>query len=149
MRFYGLLTTACLLMLAAGCSGVKSARGFSLPEGDPTRGQAAFVELRCHACHTVSGVDLPELDPKPERPIALGGEVARLKTYGELVTSIINPSHRIAKGYPTEAVEIEGQSKMTNYNEILKVSQLIDLVAFLEAHYKLEPYEPTDYPMFP
>jgi len=100
MRFYGLLMTACLLMLVAGCSGPKSARGFSLPDGDPTRGQATFVELHCHACHTVSGVDSPELEPKPERPIALGGEVARLKTYGELVTSIINPSHRIAKGYP-------------------------------------------------
>ena len=49
-----------------------------------------------------------------------------------------------------EAVETEGQSKMTNYNDILTVSQLIDLVAFLEAHYELEPYDPTEYPpIFP
>lgn len=150
MKIYSLLVTACMLMLATGCSGTKSARGFSLPDGDSTRGQATFVELHCHTCHTVSSVELPELDPKPERPIALGGQVARLKTYGELVTSIINPSHRIAKGYPMEAVETEGQSKMTNYNDILTVSQLIDLVAFLEAHYELEPYDPTEYPpIFP
>ncbi len=150
MKLSGLLMTASMLVLVAGCSGTKSARGFSLPDGDPTQGQATFVELHCHDCHTVSGVDLPELEPKPQRLIALGGEVARLKTYGELVTSIINPSHRIAKGYPEEVAETEGQSNMTNYNDILKVSQLIDLVAFLEAHYELEAYDPTEYPpLFP
>jgi sulfur-oxidizing protein SoxX len=115
----------------------------------PGKGQAAFVELKCHACHTVAGVDLPELEQGLETPVVLGGEVARLKTYGELVTSIINPSHRIAKGYAKDVVEKDGQSKMKNYNDVLTVRQLIDLVAFLEAHYELEEYEPTEYPMFP
>ena len=149
MKFYGLLMTTCLVVAATGCAGRKSARGFSLPEGDPEQGQATFVKLKCYACHTVWGVDLPDLDPKPETPVVLGGEVARLKTYGELVTSIINPSHRIAKGYANDVVEKDGESKMKNYNDVLTISQLIDLVAFLEAHYELEHYEPTNYPMFP
>ena len=149
MKLDGLMMTMCLAVAATGCAGRKSARGFSLPDGDAELGQSTFVELKCHACHTVAGVKLPEPEDMPESPIVLGGRVARLKTYGQVVTSIINPSHRIAKGYPTDIVEKDGQSKMKNYNDVLTVSQLIDLVAFLEAHYELEEYEPTVYPMFP
>jgi len=132
-----------------GCdTGPKSARGFSLPDGDAKQGEITFVELKCHACHTVSGVTLPE--EQQEQSIKLGGEVAHIKTYGELVTSIINPSHKLAKGYPHEAVASEdGQSQMKNYNDAMMVSQLIDLVAFLQSHYKLQPYTPTDYHMYP
>jgi hypothetical protein len=35
---------------------------------------------------------------------------------------------------------------MTVYNDVMTVSQLIDIVAFLQAHYELRPYEPTPYP---
>ena len=150
MKSYALLITVlCLAVTATGCAGRRSAKGFSLPDGDPQQGQATFVELQCHDCHTVSGVGLPELEQEPETRVVLGGEVARVKTYGELVTSIINPSHRIAKGYAKDIVETDGQSKMKNYNDVLTVSQLIDLVAFLEAHYELQEYDTTDYPTFP
>ena len=68
------------------------------------------------------------LQEKQEQSIKLGGEVARIKTYGELVTSIINPSHKLAKGYPPEAVASEeGQSKMKNYNDVMTVSQLLSV----------------------
>jgi hypothetical protein len=147
MKRYGLMLTVCFAVTATGCAGRKSARGFSLPDGDPAQGEATFVALQCHACHNVSGVTLPELEYEPETPIHLGGQVSRLKTYGELVTSIINPSHRIAKGYAKELVEQDGQSKMKDYNDVLTVSQLIDLVAFLEDHYELEEYDPTEYPI--
>ncbi|QDT91520.1 cytochrome C [Gimesia algae] len=136
------------LIFISGCdTGPKSAKGFSLPEGDATQGEQTFVELKCHACHTVSDVKLPEVES--ELSIGLGGKVARIKTYGELVTSIINPSHRLAKGYPSAEIESDGQSKMKNYNEAMTVDQLINLVAFLQAHYELEEYTPTYYPVIP
>lgn len=138
-----------LLVAATGCHQRKSARGFSLPDGDARQGEQAFVTLQCHACHTVSGAALPDLAHELETPVSLGGKVTRVKTYGELVTSIINPSHRIAKGYARDDVETDGQSKMKNYNDVLTVSQLIDLVAFLEDHYELQEYDPTDYPTYP
>ncbi len=139
-----------LLAAVVGCesSGLKSSRGFTLPDGRPDVGQAKFVELKCHACHTISGTELPAIEGQSKQLIALGGEVGRIQTYGELVTSIINPSHRLASGFSKETVGAEGESKMTNYNEVLTIQQLIDLVAFLQSRYKLEPYKPTDYPMY-
>jgi len=144
---YCMLIVISLLVTASGCDrGPKSAKGFTLPDGDAKQGEQTFVELKCHACHTVSGVKLPE--EETELSIGLGGEVARIKTYGELVTSIINPTHQVAKSYPSDVVESDGQSKMKNYNDAMTVSQLIDLVAFLQSHYKLREYEPTDYPIY-
>jgi hypothetical protein len=132
-----------------GCEqGPKSGTGFTLPEGDIARGQTTFVSLQCHACHSVSGVDLPKIDPELEPHVRLGGEVARISTYGELVTSIVNPSHKLASGYKSDVVAREGESWMANYNEVMTVQQLVDLVAFLQSHYALKPHEPTDYPMY-
>lgn len=134
----------------AGCdSGPKSGRGFSLPDGDVQRGKAMFVELRCNACHSAPGIEQLASEGKDRISVALGGEVEHIQTYGELVTSIINPSHRLAKGYPDELIEEQGQSKMRNYNDVLTVSQLIDLVAFLQSEYTLKPHEPTKYEMYP
>lgn len=130
------LAVAGLLVVFVGCeAGPKSARGFRLPEGDIERGKAAFVELRCTSCHTVDGVNLP----RPETPpmsVTLGGEVRKIRTYGELVTSIINPAHSVAPGSPPEYVDEEGRSRMENYNQVMTVSQMIDLVAFLQSRYK-------------
>jgi len=142
------LTVAVCLCLTGCATDPKSEKGFTLPDGDATRGQTVFIDLSCHECHTVSGVKLPELDEPAESIVRLGGEVGRIKTYGELVTSIINPSHKLATGYKREDIAEGGESKMTNYNSVMTVDQLIDLVAFLQSHYKLKPYEPSDYPMY-
>ena len=64
------------------------------------------------------------------------------------MTSIINPSHRLAKGYPVYAVSVDGKSKMKNYNDAMTVTQLTDLVAFVQSKYKLLEYELTDYPIY-
>ena len=110
-------------------------------------GRATFVSLQCNACHSVDNVDQRvEEGAKPKMSIGLGGEVARIATYGELVTSIINPSHRLAPGYQVEDIADEGESKMKNYNDVLTVRQLCDLVAFLQSEYELRKYEPTQYP---
>jgi len=141
-----LLITAALSMAAGCATPPKSGKGFTLPEGDAQAGKANYVSLQCNACHTIDGVD--QMGEEPERSIALGGEVTRIETYGELVTSIINPSHRLAKGYPVDAVSVNGKSKMRNYNDAMTVTQLTDLVAFLQSKYKLLEYELTEYPMY-
>ena len=145
----------CLLMTVAlsvtsGCvTPPKSGKGFTLPEGDAQAGKANYMSLQCNACHKINGVDqIAAESEEPELSITLGGEVTRIQTYGELVTSIINPSHRLAKGYPVDAVSVDGKSKMKNYNDAMTVTQLTDLVAFVQSKYKLLDYELTDYPIY-
>ena len=130
----------------AGCS--NAYEGFTLPPGDAARGKEAFVAFRCYDCHTVSGVELPAGE-EPDRVIVeLGGEVERVRTYDDLVTAIINPSHRLAQGYSPSLVAEEGKSRMTNYNDVMTVAQLIDIVTFLQGHYELRVPEPTPYPNY-
>jgi hypothetical protein len=141
MRFYVTLGVAVWL---AGCAADNSQ--FTLPPGDADHGQEAFVKFRCFDCHLVHGVNLPPGEEPNQVMVELGGQVDRLRDYGDLVTAIINPSHRLAKGYAAGMVANEGKSRMTVYNDVMTVSQLIDIVTFLQSHYELRPYEPTPYP---
>jgi len=79
--------------------------------------------------------------------VTLGGQVTRVRTYGELVTSIINPSHRLAPGYPIEDISRVGESLMAlaYLNEVMTVQQLVDLVAFLQTRYEVIPPEYDPY----
>ena len=133
-----------LVLCLIGCAADDET--FTLPLGDAERGQAAFIKFRCFDCHLVDGVNLPPGEEPDQVLVELGGEVDQLKDYGDLVTAIVNPSHRLAKGYAPDFVADEGKSRMTVYNDVMTVSQLVDIVAFLQAHYKLRPYEPTQYP---
>jgi len=137
------LALALLTMLTTACVNPRSSAGFRLPDGDVERGKTAFLELKCYTCHTVSGVDIGVRGKEYAylRSVVLGGETRRVRTYGELVTSIINPSHSLAPGYPKELITKGGQSAMTNFNDALTVHQLIDLVAFLQSRYQLVPPE--------
>lgn len=136
-----LIRTALLTLCAAGITACEpspqSPLGFRLPEGDPGAGQATFVALQCTACHEIAGLTLPA----PQEPgpvlVELGGQVTKVRTYGELVTSIINPSHRLAWGHPQEEVSQDGESLMRIYNEVMTVQQLIDLVALLQSRYEV------------
>lgn len=126
-----------LLTLAAlgGCDrDMMSEKGFALPEGDAMAGRDAFLYMQCNQCHTIAGEDLPTV-PGFDPYVQLGGEVSTVKTYGELVTSIINPSHKLAKGYAEDVVSEDGQSNMYDYNRYMTVQELIDLVMFLQPHY--------------
>lgn len=140
-----LLAGATLLLLAMpGCEPAPdSPKGFHLPDGNVERGQQTFITLGCIGCHTVEGADLPELDHRREVLVELGGKVIKVRTYGELITAIIHPSHDIAKGYDEEVVAPGGQSRMTDFNPTMTIQQLIDLVAFLQSSYS--KYLPDDY----
>ena len=133
-----------------GCdAGPTSARGFRLPDGDAETGRAAFIQLGCVGCHTVEGDELsPAADGERALDVRLGGKVHRVRSYGELVTAVIHPSHDLARGYSPEVVAREGESLMSDFNETMTVQELIDLVAYLQSAY-IE-YLPNDYdPYFP
>ena len=125
-----------------------SEKGFRLPDGDAQAGREAFVYMQCHQCHTIEGEEFPAI-PGMEPPyVALGGTVSRVRTYGELVTSIINPSHKLAKGYAAEVVSEDGESNMYVYNQHMTVQELIDIVMYLQPHYNVvvPDYRYTVYP---
>lgn len=134
-----LLALAGVVSLAAvaGCSGRHSGAGLRLPDGDPARGQEVFVSLKCHICHRVADLDLPAPTANPPVPVVLGGEVPHVKTDGELLTSIINPSHRIPPAFKPEFVKIGDQSRMPDYGDVMTVREAVDLVAFLQTRYKV------------
>jgi mono/diheme cytochrome c family protein len=135
------------MLVTAGCGGPKSGAGLRLPDGDVERGKVAFLELKCNTCHTVAKTEMPapSKDYAYVRVVVLGGEVRQVKTYGALVTSIINPSHSLAPGYPKELITKGNESAMANFNDTMTVRQLIDLVAFLQSRYEFVPPEPATY----
>ena len=135
------LLLTCFLFLS-GCDEERtmSERGFRLPDGNAQAGRETFLYMHCNQCHSINGEEL-ETIPGFEPYIELGGPVTRVKTYGELVTAIINPSHKLAQGYPPDLVAEKGSSKMYNYNGFMTVQELIDIVMFLQPYYDVVPPE--------
>jgi mono/diheme cytochrome c family protein len=132
-----------VLGLTVACSsGPHAATGFRLPaDGNEERGKAAFVEFQCNTCHEVSGVELSRPTVQPKVPVVLGGDINRPMSDGYLVTSIINPSYRLARYHPTDQLASEGKSRMP-WKEEMTVRQLTDIVAFLQAQYRVRPPQP-------
>jgi sulfur-oxidizing protein SoxX len=115
---------------------------FPILRGDIDRGQQAFVSLGCTQCHVVEGVELPAYSGTRPFTVILGGELMFAKTYGDLTTSIINPDHVLSDQYldllPREDRSRTNSSPMY-LNEDMKVTELIDIVAFLNSRYRLLP----------
>lgn len=131
-----------------GCdTGPKGAVGFTLPDGDVAQGMANYLSFQCDLCHSTES--LPQSDSAVAlMSVPLGGEATRIKSYGELVTSIINPSHKINRRKSPDVAHPDGASKMVSFNDIMTVTQLIDLVAFVQSNYKLTVYKNTPYPVY-
>lgn len=128
------------VVLLSGCQ--SQSQGFALPEGSAEDGKITFLRLNCEACHSVGDIARKGIPDEPDVP--LGGEITRAKTYGELVTSIINPSHKISKGYLPNVKDAQGNSRMMIYNQFMTVQELVDLVTFLQEEYDVVP-PPNDY----
>lgn len=126
------------LLFLAGCGQkVDSPQGFQLPRGDPDAGREAFVAVGCTQCHSVKGESFPELASPPTMDVQLGGDVRRVKTYAQLVTSIIYPSQSIKDSHGTDTQDSEGNSLMPDLTANLTVRQLIDITQYLQLHYNL------------
>lgn len=122
------------LFIMIGCA--QQGRGFALPIGDEENGRSLFQEYACDHCHSIADITWKGVS-SDDIQVALGGEVGRVKTYGDLVTSIINPSHRISDRFFEELSSKEPQSPMPFYNNVLTVDELVDLVTYLEKQYNL------------
>lgn len=134
-----------LLAVSSGCRDQTQNTRFEMPPGNAEKGKAAFVSLECYTCHRVSGVDLPAPTVEAARVVILGGDVYRLRTYGDLITSIIHPTGDISELMRVPLPEGATKSPMREVNDAMTVAQLIDLVTFLQPRYqRLEPlYHPN------
>lgn len=139
------------VILLTGCEfGPDSPRGFSLPQGSPDKGETAIFRHRCLSCHEIVGLEAESATVAAEIPqkIVLGGQIRRVATYAELVTSVINPSHRISRTHEAYVKDQHGNSIMRNYNDVMTVSELVDIVAYLQPLYEVEPYTYTPYQQY-
>ena len=127
------------LICTMGCEiGPESGAGLRLPNGDVVAGEQAFQDLGCDECHVIGGESEGKAAQGDRVMVRLGGRVPHIETHGELITSIVNPSHGFPRRYPREQVTEGDQSRMKNFNATMTVEQLIDLTAYLQSKYKLE-----------
>ena len=126
--------------LAQGCQ--LELMGLKLLEGDAAAGKQVFVDRHCNDCHTVADVEYAESSvpvmymgkrTTGKINVVLGGKNSSRRTQGELVTSVINPSHRISTSYERHLATTK--SPMRTHNESMTVQNLVDLVTFLQAEF--------------
>ena len=130
-------------LLLAGCDNLQSGRGLRLPIGSVENGKTAFIALKCTECHTIVGVELPKPTITADLVVELGGNVPRLRTVGDLLTSIIHPTQSVSFKMKRPAVG-RPVSGMPTVNDVMTVSQLVDLVRFLQPRYS-EMAPPMDW----
>lgn len=99
----------------------------TLPPGDARHGREVFRNLGCFACHRVSGEDFPP-------PAAPGPDLTDVGSHhppAYLLESILDPNAVIIDepGY----VDARGRSTMPDFSARLSVTELIDLVAYLQS----------------
>ena len=136
--FFGLCSLFLILALSACTMESPAVKGFVLPDGDVALGEQVFTKYGCHGCHTIPGIALPVIEPEPELLIEIGGEVYRVKNYGELLTSVINPKHEVSPESLNKletAGRADTSSPMPFYGDVMTITEMINLVAFLQAQY--------------
>ena len=141
MQSKGLLVVLGLPALLAGCAS-GALFGFPADQGDIAAGRQAFIDHRCHQCHSVADERFPALAGADRPILELGGPTTMVRSYADLTTSIINPNHAISERYRDQQLllntEIPVESPMPRPNlNTMSVRQLIDIVAFLDSKYEL------------
>ena len=130
-------------MLAAAVAGCASSSifGFPMNESDVAAGRQAFIDHRCHQCHSIADERLPPLAGADRPILELGGPTTIVRSYADLTTSIINPNHAISERYRDQLLlrtELPLESPMPTPNlDTMSVRQLLDIVAFLDSKYEL------------
>jgi mono/diheme cytochrome c family protein len=116
------------------------------PLGDIQRGREAFVALECNACHRIEGAAIAAHPSPASVSVALGGHTPRIETYGDIITAIVNPSHRLARGYRAVAGRGEPSPMTAQFlNDVMTTQQLVDIAAFLRTEYDYVPPPPPPY----
>ena len=131
MRTLVLIISLILFCLVTGCENQRdSPEGFRLPEGDADAGAKVYAELSCGSCHSVPTAEGAEA-PAGIKRLKLGSVSSNLPSDGYLVTAIINPNHVIKVQEGFASTTPDGKSRMLDFNRVLTVQQLVDLVAYL------------------
>ena len=116
------------------------------PLGSIQRGREAFVALECHACHRIADVEIPAHPSPSSVSVALGGHTPRIETFGDIITAIVNPSHRLARSYRAVAGRSEASPMSAVFlNDVMTTQQLVDIAAFLRTEYDYVPPPPPPY----
>jgi mono/diheme cytochrome c family protein len=129
--------------LAAPLAGCASGTLFGFPtgEGDVAAGRQAFIDHRCHQCHSIADERMPPLAGADRPILELGGPTTIVRSYADLTTSIINPNHAISERYRNQLLlrtELPLDSPMPTPNlDTMSVRQLLDIVTFLDSKYEL------------
>jgi len=111
--------------------GVPPGWKFALPGGDAVKGRQVFVDLECYKCHAVKGESFPASggDAKNVGPELTGmGSQHPAEYFAE---SILAPNAVILDG--PGYIGPDGKSIMPSYADSLSVTQLVDLVAFIQS----------------
>jgi len=126
--FRVLVLTLPAVVAWAGCAQIARDHGpdmvgaLTWPDGDAHRGLEAFKDLKCATCHKVASIpDLAALNeeqigPSLDHP---GVKPARMDILVQIVAPGTDPSIRT--------------SHMGNYDDVMTVAQLTDLIAFVES----------------
>lgn len=99
---------------------------FTLPQGDPSKGQQVFTKFACFACHRVAREDFP--DPGAA---AVGPELTQMGAMHPLeffAESVMNPDAVILN---ERDIGEDGRSMMRAFNKLMTAQELIDLSAYL------------------
>ena len=104
---------------------------FTLPAGDADVGKAAFVKMDCPACHNVPDPSVPRARTSGGLGPDLGPAYSALpREY--LAESIIHRHKHIAGTLEKQTGLKTVSSKMADYNGIMSVRDLLDIVEFLK-----------------
>jgi sulfur-oxidizing protein SoxX len=140
------LAAAVVLAGALAACAPNTALIVHFPLGNVQRGREAFVALECNACHRLEGAELTPPPSPSSISVALGGHTPRIETYGDLITAIVNPSHRLARSYRAAAGRGSPSPMTAEFlNDVMTTQQLVDIAAFLHTEYDYIPPPPPPY----
>src|SRR5262245_5885573 len=104
---------------------------FSVPPGDPARGQKIFADLECYKCHAIKGESFPPAggDDKSIGPELTGIGGAHPAEY--IAESVLSPNRVIVLG--PGFTGSDGLSIMPSFADSISLAQWVDLVAYLRS----------------
>lgn len=108
-----------------------------LPAGKPEVGAKRFVEKGCHQCHAAGPTRLPPVELAPRLVIELGGDLHAKWSRDDYARAIMDPNHLVAEDYRVAMMRLGDNFKaenspMPNFVDLLRVSDLVHLAAFLD-----------------
>lgn len=109
-----------------------------LPAGKPEAGAKLFVEKGCHQCHSAGTTKLPPVELAPRLVIELGGDLHAKWTRDDYARAIMDPNHLVSEDYRVAMMRLGDNFKaenspMPNFVDLLRVSDLVHLAAFLDS----------------